>query len=425
MPFRFVHTADLHLDSPLASLALADPELAARVGAATRGALSGIVDLCLAEGVDALVIAGDLYDGGETSMKTAGFLAGELRRLTAGGVRVFLIRGNHDAAARITRELVLPEGVHLFGDEDVPVVIEGAADGRDVAVHGVSFARPQAPESLLPRYAPPVAGAVNVGLMHTSLGGAAGHDPYAPVALGDLAGFGYDYWALGHVHARAVHAAHPAIVMPGMPQGRDIGEAGEKTVTLAELAGDGTPTLSERCVAPARFARLDLDISGLSDLAELRARAAQEMAAVGRAGAGEAILRVTLTGAGSLAWRVRADRDLVEAELRDEARAGGLWLEGLELACRAGTGAGAAEAEGVPVAELARLIEDEVAPSDEFRAEARAMLDELRRALPADRDLRAALGADEAGAEALIEAVLAEGTARVLARLATAADGEG
>ena len=82
MPFRFVHTADIHLDSPLRSLAMRNPDLAELIGGSTRQALVGIVDLCLEERVNALIIAGDLYDGDQTSMKTARFLADEMKRPT-------------------------------------------------------------------------------------------------------------------------------------------------------------------------------------------------------------------------------------------------------------------------------------------------------------------------------------------------------
>ena len=75
MPFSFVHTADIHLDSPLRSLALRDPGLAELIGNATRQAFERTIDLCLDERVDALAIAGDLYDGEQTSIKTALFLA--------------------------------------------------------------------------------------------------------------------------------------------------------------------------------------------------------------------------------------------------------------------------------------------------------------------------------------------------------------
>jgi len=113
--FRFVHTADLHLDSPLISLALRDPDLAAEVGVASRTALTRIVDLCLAEGVEALLIAGDLWDGSQTSAKTPRFLKQELARLSDAGIRSFILRGNHDAASKISRELEPPPLCQVFG----------------------------------------------------------------------------------------------------------------------------------------------------------------------------------------------------------------------------------------------------------------------------------------------------------------------
>jgi DNA repair exonuclease SbcCD nuclease subunit len=113
--YRFVHAADIHLDSPLRSLALRDTELASLIGNSTRHAFVRIIDLCLSEKVDALLLAGDLYDGDQTSMKTARFLADQLRRVSERGIRTFIIRGNHEAASPITRELDLPEQVKVFG----------------------------------------------------------------------------------------------------------------------------------------------------------------------------------------------------------------------------------------------------------------------------------------------------------------------
>lgn len=112
--FKFVHTADVHLDSPLKSLSLRDPEAGEVIANATRQSFSGIIDLCLEEGADALLIAGDLYDGDMNSVKTAGFFAAEMRRLNEGGVQVFIVKGNHDAESKVTRHLVLPENVHIF-----------------------------------------------------------------------------------------------------------------------------------------------------------------------------------------------------------------------------------------------------------------------------------------------------------------------
>ncbi|MET0430184.1 MAG: DNA repair exonuclease, partial [Microvirga sp.] len=159
MAYRFVHAADLHLDSPLRSLALRNPDLAALIGDATRQALTGIVDLCLDERVDALLLAGDLYDGEQTSMKTARFLADQIRRLHAAGIRVFVIRGNHDALSKITKELVFPETVTVFGGRADTVAIDHHAGSFSVAIHGLSFSQAHAPESLLAKYRPAVEGA--------------------------------------------------------------------------------------------------------------------------------------------------------------------------------------------------------------------------------------------------------------------------
>ena len=115
LAFRFIHAADVHLDSPLRSLALRDPDLAELIGNATRRAFVRIIDLCLDERVDALLLAGDLYDGDQTSMKTARFLSEQIRRLHEAGIRVFIIRGNHDALSRITKELTFPDSVKVFG----------------------------------------------------------------------------------------------------------------------------------------------------------------------------------------------------------------------------------------------------------------------------------------------------------------------
>ncbi len=173
------------------------------IGDATRQALVRIVDLCLEEHVDALIIAGDLYDGEQTSMKTARFLASQMQRLSDAGIAVFKIRGNHDALSKITQELVLPPSVKIFSGR--AEAVELSRGDQSVAIHGLSFAKPQAPESLLPKFKAPVAGAVNIGIMHTSLAGAPGHDAYAPCAVADLHASGFDYWALGPSITRTHH----------------------------------------------------------------------------------------------------------------------------------------------------------------------------------------------------------------------------
>ena len=242
-----------------------DPALADLIGNATRKAFIGIVDLCLDEQVDALLPSGDLYDGEQSSMKTARFLADQIRKLHEATIKVFVIRGNHDALSRITKELTFPDSVTIFGGRAAVVPVQRERGDIPVAIHGISFAQPHAPESLLTRFRPPVEGAVNVGLLHTSLDGSPGHDPYAPRGLAELQATGFRYWALGHIHQRSTADGAATVVMPGMPQGRDINEAGAKSVTLATVMDDGSILLQERLTSVAQFERVTVELGGIED----------------------------------------------------------------------------------------------------------------------------------------------------------------
>jgi len=422
--FRFVHSADIHLDSPLRSLALRDPELAALIGTATRAALTAIVDLCLAEQVDALILAGDLYDGEQTSMKTALFLAAEMARLHKAGIRVFIVRGNHDAASGITRELTLPDNVTVFRTKAEVIALERDRTQAPVAIHGLSFEGRHAPDSLLPRYRPPVPGAINIGILHTSLDGSPGHSLYAPCTVADLDATGFRYWALGHIHKRAVHHGAATVVMPGMPQGRDINEAGAKSATLVTIADDGTIHLEERTTALAQFERVSLDATGIADWRALvDAVGAALGAARDKAAAPNLVARLAITGATPLAWRMRQDADLLKGEVDQQAAlAGAAFVEKLELAVTppdlgAGTGAD-------PLVELRRLVEGEILPSDAFALELDETWQDLRKQLPAE--VRKALDAEDAAAlRARLAGLASEGAEDVLARLQAGGAGEG
>jgi len=409
--FRFVHTADLHLDSPLISLALRDPDLAAEVGVASRTALTRIVDLCLAERVDALLIAGDLWDGSQTSAKTPRFLKQELARLSDAGIRSFILRGNHDAASKISRELEPPPLCHVFGTK--PGTEQFEIGGHSIAVHGVSFAEGAVPESLLPRYPAPVTGAFNIGMMHTSLNGSEGHDVYAPCRVSDLEAHGFDYWALGHIHKRAEHLGRSAVVMPGIPQGRDIGEAGAMSVTLATFGDDGRLTLEQRAVAALRFDRLAVDLTGVEDWGQAVAALTGALRAAASAGRAEdhLVLRPHLTGRTQLAFRIARDLDQLRQEAVTAAEGlAGLWIDKVENRTSA---TGAAQTR-LP-ADLVAIVTADL-PSDPALM---AALTDLARDLVQDLppELRNLLGDDEDALRSHCAALLAEGTAQLLPRL--------
>ncbi len=415
MSFRFVHAADLHLDSPLRSLALRDPALADLIGNATRRAFVAIVRLCLDERVDALLLSGDLYDGDQTSMKTARFLADQIDALHRAGIKVFIIRGNHDALSKITKELAYPDSVTIFGGRASAITL--AAGDRPVVIHGISFANAHAPESLLTKFRPPVEGAVNIGLLHTSLGGTAGHDPYAPCDVADLHQSGFRYWALGHIHGRSALTGDATIVMPGMPQGRDIGEAGAKSVTLVTVADDGAIILEARHTSVAQFERVTVDLDGIEDW---RGMAAAFGTALGVARDGAVsehlVARLRLTGTTPLAWRLRRDADLLRTEAEHQAAAAGrTWIDKLEIDVQPPVSAPQRFAAD-PLDELRRLM-GEIAEDASYRAEIADIAEDLRAQLPPE--CRSVLGADPAAFGAALETATRDGIDEILARLKT------
>ena len=401
---KILHTADIHLDSPLRSLALREPGLRDRIQTASRTALTRIVDVALAEDVAALLIAGDLFDGAERSARTAAFLALQLDRLRERGIRVFYIKGNHDAENPLTGELSLPDNVHVFDGRGSKVQL---ADG--LWIHGVSFSGRHAPNSLLPKFPAPVEGAINIAMLHTSLGGAEGHDPYAPCSVGELTAAGFDYWALGHVHRRQVHSQAPWVVMPGMPQGRDIGESGPKSATLVTI-GD-TIGIKEVTTSAVEFRQVQIDATETEsddDLREVLRRRLREMA--GNLESDSAVIRLVLTGRAPRRWQILRDQDVwTDTAAQFALETGVLWLDKLlfDLSESAAPGPGPTD----ELAEIMKTIREEPGFAETCRADIEGILREL----PPGQ--RARLMPDEAAMDQLAQRLARIGTARILARM--------
>lgn len=233
-----MHAADIHLDSPLRGLTGHEGHAVERIRSATRDAFDQLVTFAIDEDVAFLIIAGDLYDGDWRDYNTGLFFAGQMGRLNAQGIPVYLLHGNHDAASQITKRLELPANVHVFGSAKPETF---AMEELDVALHGQSFSQRDVTENLSLAYPLPVSGSFNIGVLHTALAGRAGHESYAPCSSEDLVNKGYDYWALGHVHQAEVVREHPHIVFPGNLQGRHRRETGAKGANLITV-DDGQVT---------------------------------------------------------------------------------------------------------------------------------------------------------------------------------------
>lgn len=409
---RFLHAADIHLDSPLLGLAARAGARADDLIGATRRALVRLVDTALAEQVGFLIIAGDLYDGDWRDFMTGLFFAEQMARLERAGIPVILLRGNHDAESLMTRQLTLPANVQTFATRKAETI---RLEALGVALHGRSFPNRHVTDNLVTGYPPPVAGMLNIGVLHTALDGRPGHAPYAPCTLTDLMAKGYDYWALGHVHERAVLCEDPWIIFPGNLQGRHANEAGPKGATLVHT-DQGRITKVEALVLDAvRWARLEVDANGLDSLEALGEALLASFARATTDADGRGLAaRLVLTGQTPLHGWLKSEPERLAAEVEVAAsRAGGdIWIEKIHVRTRdphphGGLG-------GDALAELAATIRD-------LRADGTALapladdLAALRHKLPPGA--LAAAGWDGADEGELLATILEDAEALLLARL--------
>lgn len=332
---KLLHAADLHIDSPLRGLSAYEGAPAEELRTAGRRALENLVRLAQDEAVDAVLLAGDVYDGDWPDFNTGLFFARQMSRLREAGIDVYLIRGNHDAASTITRELRLPENVHELRTAEPQTVVD---ERLGLAVHGQGFARRDVTDNLVLSYPAPRPGLFNVGLLHTALTGREGHDRYAPCTVEHLAAKGYDYWALGHVHTREVVATEPWIVFPGNIQGRHARETGPKGCTLVTVDDLKVVSVDHRDLDVARWHHLEVDASPAAD-----PDAALDLvreALRGLAGGRLRAVRVTLTGRSPAHQRLWRERERFVHEVRNLANdLGDVWVEKVKLRTRPPDGA--------------------------------------------------------------------------------------
>src|SRR5688572_6236091 len=208
---RFIHAADLHLDSPFRGLANTSTKLRDELQAATLGAFARVVDHTIESNADFLVLAGDLYDSRDRSLRALVAFRRQMERLAERDVSVYIVHGNHDPLNGWGSEFHLPPNVTTFGGKPCaePVIRRGKEIAR---VTGVSYAREKVTENLAASMKPEDGSPYSVGLLHANVGGQTGHADYAPVTLQELSASGFNYWALGHVHMRSVLSDNPSTI---------------------------------------------------------------------------------------------------------------------------------------------------------------------------------------------------------------------
>ncbi len=263
MHFKFIHAADIHLDSPLRGLERYEGAPVDEIRGSIRRAFDHLIDLAIEEQVAFVLIAGDLYDGDWKDYNTALYFNKCMSKLNNHGIKVFIIRGNHDAANLMTKHLRLPGNVTLLSTKKPERIV---LKDFNVCIHGQSYANRSVQENLSKNYPQGDSKFFNIGMLHTSLDGREGHDHYAPCSVDDLHSKGYQYWALGHIHKREIVNKDPWIVFSGNIQGRHIGEQGAKGCTLVTVEHGEIINVVHHELDVMRWKLLEVDISNCHSL---------------------------------------------------------------------------------------------------------------------------------------------------------------
>ncbi|RQR63272.1 DNA repair exonuclease [Burkholderia sp. Bp9002] len=332
---KFIHAADIHLDSPLHGLSAYPDAPAAQLRNASRDALRQLVDRAIEEEVAFLVIAGDLYDGDWKDHNTGIFFGQQMGRLRKAGIRAFVLWGNHDAESEMTKKLTLPDNVTVFSHRKPEVHL---LREFNVALHGQSFKDKAVVDNLAIGYPAPVAGHYNIGVLHTALEGNTAHANYAPCTLAELHAKGYDYWALGHVHEFQQWSGPSTVVFPGNLQGRHIRETGRRGAVLVTVE-NGHTQVERLFLDVLRWEAVSVDASDCVSIADLSRKIGQSLEALLAVdGHVPRAVRVTVTGQTPAHGLFFGRAPQLRAEVLNQIGIIGnerLWLEKVKLATSA------------------------------------------------------------------------------------------
>lgn len=336
--FRFIHAADLHLDTPFEGVAKPASEVGVALREASLQAWDRLVQLALDEEVLFVLLAGDIYDGAERDIRAQMRFVKGLKRLDQAGILTFIVHGNHDPldGGSVIREW--PASVTIFGSRKVEAVPVELDSEQVAVVHGISYGKRETTDNLAAKFSRGDERGLHIGVLHANVGAVSEHAAYAPCNLADLAAGGMDYWALGHVHKRQVlKDGGPWVVYPGDTQGRSPkpSETGDKGALVVTASGSSVASPVFHALDGVRFITCEHDIAGVADLSQLQGRLAEVLDGLRGEHEGRALLvRVVLFGRGQLAadlTRPTAVPDLC-TEMRETFTAlePFLWIESIK-----------------------------------------------------------------------------------------------
>ncbi|NLI73600.1 MAG: DNA repair exonuclease [Euryarchaeota archaeon] len=317
-PFRFVHTADLHLGSRIAIPKGMDQGASTKLVNSTYDVWRDIIDLCICESVDFILIAGDVYDSADRNIRAQLQFRDGLRRLDESGIAAYVVRGNHDPDVAWSDSIPMPKNTAIFSSKHPHYVIHHDSDGTPIAtIVGMSFETAHIRDNLAERFPQrDPEWPYTIGLLHCSVGGSQGHEPYAPCSVQDLKQCHYDYWALGHIHCPDVlNPEHPHIAYAGNPQGRNIGETDKRGCRFISVDEYGNTDV--RVISTSRYVwkEISINVGDSEDLGGLEEDLRRELSALIEKEGTPVIGRITLTGSTPLHRELMVEEGVVA--LRD------------------------------------------------------------------------------------------------------------
>jgi exonuclease SbcD len=354
---KFIHCADVHLDTPLQGLAEYPGAPVNEIRNATRRAFEKVLNAAITENVDFVIIAGDLYDTGLKSFESALFFNKEMARLKDAGIDVYLIHGNHDAASKLIKQIRPPRNVKIFRATEPQTMLN---EELKVAIHGQSFATPEVTEDIASQYPVPIPDYFNIGVLHTNLGGLSEHANYAPCSLQTLKSKGYQYWALGHVHNGEILCTDPYVVYPGNIQGRNGREQGEKSCELVTVSETGTISVEKIFTSVVPWIEAEIDASGC--------QAADDVYEILRVRFGTLLseskervtaVRLRIDGATNAHAELNRDAEQVRNEaisIANECGNGLFWIERVQVATQPRWDRDQLLKRDDPIGEVARIV---------------------------------------------------------------------
>jgi exonuclease SbcD len=335
---KFIHTADLHLDTPFKGLSNLNADLANKLKDATFKSFKRIIDLCIERKVDFLIISGDIFDSENKSLRAQKEFISEITRLSNQGIHTYFNCGNHDLLNSWLDILQLPDNVYRFGCDNVESITY-TKNGSSIAdIYGISFEKKEVRKNTAAKYklndnpSP-----ISIAVHHGTIGKAGIHENYAPFKIEDIINQKFDYWALGHIHTRQViHEAEPMIVYPGNPQGRDFGETGAKGCYLIEIESGLKPIAEFIPTQLIRFEIINIDLTEETTINVLSKKIEDASKVIDNYDENVSyILRIVLTGRTLLHTHLRKPGELDELikSFNDEQlfQSNFIWIDRIDL----------------------------------------------------------------------------------------------